>query len=70
VHAEDLAAEGFMTAQRALRVSATVPEVRKYLRMTARTVLASYWSDRMGRPVTMIEEETAPDGLTRVTNSS
>ena len=32
-----------------------MPEVRKYLRMTARTVLASYWADRMGRDVTSIE---------------
>ena len=38
--AEDLTAEVFMTALRPLRVSATVPEVRKYLRMTSRTVLA------------------------------
>ena len=47
--AEDLTAEVFMTALKPLRVSATVPEVRKYLKMTARTVLASYWRDRMGR---------------------
>jgi DNA-directed RNA polymerase specialized sigma24 family protein len=37
--------------------SATVPEVRKYLRMTARSVLASYWGDRMGRQVTAIEAD-------------
>ena len=55
--AEDLTAEVFMTALKPLRVSATVPEVRKYLRMTARTVLASYWGDRMGRPITSIEED-------------
>jgi RNA polymerase sigma factor (sigma-70 family) len=55
--AEDLTAEVFMTALRPLRVSATVPEVRKYLRMTARTVLASYWGDRMGRQVTTIEAD-------------
>jgi RNA polymerase sigma-70 factor (ECF subfamily) len=55
--AEDLTAEVFMTALKPLRVSATVPEVRKYLRMTARTVLASYWGDRMGRQVTTIEED-------------
>jgi RNA polymerase sigma factor (sigma-70 family) len=55
--AEDLTAEVFMTALRPLRVSATVPEVRKYLRMTARTVLASYWGDRMGRQVTAIEDD-------------
>jgi RNA polymerase sigma factor (sigma-70 family) len=57
--AEDLTAEVFMTALRPLRVSATVPEVRKYLRMTARTVLASYWGDRMGREVTVIEDDVA-----------
>jgi RNA polymerase sigma-70 factor, ECF subfamily len=55
--AEDLTAEVFMTALKPLRVSATVPEVRKYLRMTARTVLASYWGDRMGKPLTSIEED-------------
>ncbi|MDT5015484.1 MAG: hypothetical protein QOD39_1644 [Mycobacterium sp.] len=55
--AEDLTAEVFMTALRPMRVSATVPEVRKYLKMTARTVLASYWKDRMGREVTVIEED-------------
>src|SRR6185295_5803595 len=55
--AEDLTAEVFMTALKPMRVSATVPEVRKYLRMTARTVLASYWGERMGRPVTSIEED-------------
>jgi RNA polymerase sigma factor (sigma-70 family) len=53
--AEVLTAEVFMTALRPLRVSASVPEVRKYLRLTARTVLASYWADRMGREVTSIE---------------
>jgi RNA polymerase sigma-70 factor (ECF subfamily) len=55
--AEDLTAEVFTTALRPLRVSASVPEVRKYLRMTARSVLASYWADRMGREVTSIEED-------------
>jgi RNA polymerase sigma-70 factor, ECF subfamily len=55
--AEDLAAEVFMTALKPLRVSATVPEVRKYLKMTARTVLASYWRDRMGRQITTIDDD-------------
>jgi RNA polymerase sigma-70 factor, ECF subfamily len=76
--AEDLTAEVFMTALRPLRVSATVPEVRKYLRMTARTVLASYWKTRMGREVTSIEDDVpeadepedigsdAPDKVRRV----
>jgi RNA polymerase sigma factor (sigma-70 family) len=60
--AEDLTAEVFMTALRPLRVSASVPEVRKYLRMTARTVLAAYWGDRMGREVTFIEEDPPEAG--------
>lgn len=65
--AEDLTAEVFMTALRPLRVSATVPEVRKYLRMTARTVLASYWGERMGHEVTSIDvdlpEADQPDDV-------
>jgi RNA polymerase sigma factor (sigma-70 family) len=55
--AEDLTAEVFMTALKPLRVSATVPEVRKYLKMTARTVLASFWRDRMGRQITTIDDD-------------
>jgi RNA polymerase sigma-70 factor (ECF subfamily) len=55
--AEDLTAEVFMTALKPLRVSATVPEVRKYLKMTARTVLAGYWRDRMAREITTIDED-------------
>ncbi len=60
--AEDLTAEVFMTALRPLRVSATVPEVRKYLKMTARTVLASYWRDRMGREITTIDDDLPDEG--------
>jgi RNA polymerase sigma factor (sigma-70 family) len=59
--AEDLTAEVFMTALKPLRVSATVPEVRTYLKMTARTVLASYWRGRMGRQITTIEEDVPDD---------
>ena len=59
--AEDLTAEVFMTALKPLRVSATVPEVRKYLKMTARTVLAGYWRDRMGREITTIDEDLPDD---------
>jgi RNA polymerase sigma-70 factor (ECF subfamily) len=55
--AEDLTAEIFMTALKPLRVTATVPEVRAYLRATARTVLASYWGERLGRPLTTIETD-------------
>ena len=60
--AEDLAAEVFMTALKPLRVSATVPEVRQYLKMTARTVLASYWRDRMGREITTIDDDLPDEG--------
>ena len=58
--AEDLTAEVFTTALRPMRVSASVPEVRTYLRRTARTVLASYWRHRMGREVTTIDPDV-PD---------
>ena len=60
--AEDLAAEVFITALKPLRVSATVPEVRTYLKMTARTVLASYWRERMGREITTIEDDLPDEG--------
>ena len=60
--AEDLTAEVFMTALKPLRVSATVSEVRKYLKMTARTVLATYWRHRMGRELTTIDEDLPATG--------
>ena len=61
--AEDLTAEVFMTALRPMRMSATVPEVRKYLHMTARSVLATYWKDRMGRQITSIDEADLPESV-------
>jgi RNA polymerase sigma factor (sigma-70 family) len=67
--AEDLAAEVFMTALTPMRVSATVPEVRKYLKMTARTVLASYWRDRMGRQITTIEDDLPDDSEDEIPQS-
>jgi RNA polymerase sigma factor (sigma-70 family) len=54
--AEDLTAEVFLAALRPLRTSATVLEVRAYLRNTARTVLAAYWRESMGREITSIED--------------
>ncbi len=56
--AEDLTAEVFTTALRPLRLTASKGEVRSYLLATARTVLASYWRRRLGRPVTLIDPET------------
>jgi RNA polymerase sigma-70 factor, ECF subfamily len=41
--AEDLTAEVFLAALPRLRSEADTPQVRAYLRATARTVLASYW---------------------------
>jgi RNA polymerase sigma factor (sigma-70 family) len=60
--AEDLTAEVFLAALRPLRVSASIPEVRSYLRATARTVLAAHWRTTLGREVTFIEDTAAaPD---------
>lgn len=55
--AEDLTAEVFLAALGPLRTSATVGEIRGYLRATARTVLAKHWQDRLGRPVTTIPDD-------------
>jgi RNA polymerase sigma factor (sigma-70 family) len=54
--AEDLTAEVFLAALRPLRLSASVPEVRAYLRTTARTVLAAHWRETMGREITSIDD--------------
>ncbi|HWF29070.1 MAG TPA: sigma-70 family RNA polymerase sigma factor [Mycobacterium sp.] len=60
--AEDLTAEVFLAALRPLRLSASVGEVRAYLRATARTVLAAHWRETMGREITSIEDiEQPPD---------
>src|SRR6478672_13569451 len=49
--AEDLTSEVFSTALRPLRLSSSKGEVRAYLLVTARTVLASHWRRRLGQPV-------------------
>ncbi|MFE3292122.1 RNA polymerase sigma factor [Rhodococcus sp. NPDC059234] len=59
--AEDLTAEVFMAALRPLRMSASIPEVRGYLRATARTALAGYWRTRMGREITTIDDDFAAE---------
>lgn len=61
--AEDLTAEVFLAALRPLRLTASVAEVRAYLRSTARTVLAAHWRHTMGREITEIEHDiaTPPD---------
>lgn len=60
--AEDLTTEVFLAALRPLRLTATVGEVRAYLRATARTVLAAHWRETMGREITSIDDiEQPPD---------
>jgi RNA polymerase sigma factor (sigma-70 family) len=60
--AEDLTAEVFLAALRPLRLNASVGEVRAYLRVTARTVLAAHWRETMGREITSIDDiEQPPD---------
>jgi len=60
--AEDLTTEVFLAALRPLRLTASVGEVRAYLRATARTVLAAHWRSTLGREVTSIEDiETPPE---------
>ena len=55
--AEDLTAEVFLAALRPLRLTASVGEVRAYLRATARTVLAAHWRETLGREITSIEDD-------------
>src|SRR3984957_4500049 len=75
--AEDLTAEVFLAALRPLRLTASVAEVRAYLRATARTVLAAHWRETLGREITAIEDieqppesedaiSTAPQRVTQV----
>ena len=60
--AEDLTTEVFLAALRPLRLSASMAEVRAYLRASARTVLAAHWRETLGREVTTIEDNlAAPD---------
>lgn len=58
--AEDLTAEVFMSALRPLRLTASVAEVRAYLRVTARTVLAAHWRETLGREITSIDDVEQP----------
>jgi RNA polymerase sigma factor (sigma-70 family) len=59
--AEDLTAEVFRTALGPLRLASSRGEVRSYLLVTARTVLASHWRRHLGQPVTSIDpDEDAP----------
>ena len=68
--AEDLTSEVFRTALRPLRLSATDPEIRSYLRATAQTVLASFWRRRFGIEVTTLDADSElPDPSDEVIES-
>ncbi len=54
--AEDLTAEVFLAALRPLRTTATVAQVRGYLRATTRTVLAAHWRQTTGCEITSIDD--------------
>ena len=54
--AEDLTSEVFLAAMRPLRLTASIAEVRAYLRATTRTVLAAHWRATLGTEITTIED--------------
>ena len=56
--AEDLTSEVFSTALPPMRLSSSKGEVRAYLLVTAKTVLAAHWRRRLGQPVTTIDLDT------------
>ncbi len=56
--AEDLTADVFKAALPPLRLSASQPEVRAYLAITAQAVLASHWRRRFGIEVTSLDPAT------------
>jgi RNA polymerase sigma factor (sigma-70 family) len=55
--AEDLTSEVFRTALGPLRLASSKGEVRSYLLITAQTVLAAHWRQRLGLAVTFIDLE-------------
>jgi len=54
--AEDLSTEVFLAALRPIRLTATVAEVRGYLRATVRTVLSTYWGEATGSDIVSIDD--------------
>jgi RNA polymerase sigma factor (sigma-70 family) len=69
--AEDLTAEVFLAALRPLRTTATVAQVRGYLRATTRTVLAAHWRQTLGREITSIDDvRDLPQEVEQAVNSA
>ena len=55
--AEDLTAEVFKLALPPIRLSASPPEMRAYLIVTAQTVLSNHWKRRFGIEVTALDPD-------------
>ena len=69
--AEDLTAEVFLAALRPLRTTASVAEVRGYLRATTRTVLAAHWRQTLGCEITSIDDvRDLPQEVEQAVNSA
>jgi RNA polymerase sigma factor (sigma-70 family) len=69
--AEDLTADVFLAALRPLRITATVSQVRGYLRATTRTVLAAHWRQTTGCEITSIDDlPDLPHHVERTVNSA
>ena len=68
--AEDLTAETFRATLAPLNLAASKGEVRAYLLVTARTVLASHWRDRLGHPVTSIDPDRDLDYVANASGPS
>jgi RNA polymerase sigma factor (sigma-70 family) len=69
--AEDLTAEVFLAALRPLRTTASVAEVRGYLRATTRTVLAAHWRQTLGCEITSIDDvRDLPQEVVQAVNSA
>lgn len=68
--AEDLTSEVFRAALGPMRLSASKGEVRAYLLVTARTVLATHWRHRLGLELTHIDPDVDLNYLAEATPDS
>ncbi len=57
--AEDLTGEVFLAALRPLRITASRREVRAYIKVTARTVLAQHWRRHFRVEITRLDDDAA-----------
>ena len=68
--AEDLTSEVFRAALGPMRLSASKGEVRAYLLVTARTVLATHWRHRLGLELTHIDPDVDLNYMAEATPDS